>query len=369
MSNRGIYLHIPFCASKCAYCNFYSKVSDDTQYDKLVTALCNQINRYKVRFSVGADSLYLGGGTPTVLGGERLSKLITTTKPLLKEDAEITVECNPADNLEETFKMLKDVGVNRLSIGVQSGVLEELKILNRRHTPDDVVRTIETARKIGIDNISLDLMLGIPKQTLESVQESLDFLLSQKPNHISAYILKIEPNTPFGKAEYLPDLPNEDLVSEMYLFCSSYLRQHGFEHYEISNFANPGCRSRHNMKYWEGKEYLGLGPSAYSYFDNRRFHFESDLEKFLKSPNEIFDEIGGTKEEYIMLRLRLSDGLNFEEYRKKFNCDFPEAAIKRAKKLQSIGLVEVTNKKIAPTIKGYLLSNSIILEILGNDFN
>lgn len=368
MENKGIYLHIPFCSSKCAYCNFYSRVSNELEYNKYTNALCTELNRYKVRFSIRADTLYIGGGTPTVLGAERLSKIINTAKPMLTKSAEITVECNPTAITREDFVVLKKAGVNRLSIGVQSGIESELSVLNRKHTNKDVINTVNFAKSAGITNISVDIMLGIPNQTLSSLKKSLDFLISLNPTHISAYILKIEPNTPFGKAECLPNLPNEDSVAQMYLFTSDYFKKHNFEHYEISNFAKENYRSVHNMKYWQDKEYLGLGPSAYSFLNKKRFHFENSTEKFITSPKEIFDEPGGTKEEYVMLRLRLSDGLNFEQYKLKFNCDFPLSAIKRAEKLQSAGYLTVDNKKIALTEKGYLVSNSVILNILSNDF-
>lgn len=369
MEYKGLYLHIPFCASKCAYCNFYSKTATGSEYDNYVTALCNCISNYKVRFSDFADTLYIGGGTPSVLGTERLCKIIESAKPLLCENPEITVEFNPADDSKFTFIELKKAGVNRLSLGVQSAIEDELKILNRRHTNSDVVKTIASAKSAGITNISLDLMLGVPNQTIYSLQQSLDFLMSLHPTHISTYILKIEPDTPFGRAKSLPNLPNEDTVCEMYLFVCDYLKKNGFEHYEVSNFAKPKYRSKHNSKYWSGTEYLGLGPSAYSYLNGKRFHFESSIEKFIISPKEIFDENGGSKEEYIMLHLRTSDGILFEDFKKKFNTEFPITSISRAKSLEKYELLTVTDKKISLTDKGFLLSNSVILKILGEDFD
>ena len=368
MSKGGLYIHIPFCASRCNYCNFYSSVQNQKAYDEYTTALCDALLQNKVRFSVPFDTLYIGGGTPTVLGAENLEKIILSAKPYLTKNPEITVECNPADSLFKTFSTLCSVGVNRLSIGVQSANEKELKTLGRRHRNADVIRTVNDARSAGIDNISLDLMLGIPYQTLETLKESLDFLLGLNPTHISAYILKIEPDTPFGRAEKLPSLPDGDTVALMYEETAKILKENGFLHYEISNFAKPDFRSKHNIKYWQDADYWGVGPSAYSYIGGRRFYYENDIQKFIENPVEIFDENGGGRFEYVMLSLRTSDGVNLKEYETRFG-EFPKSAVKRAENLALHGIAEVTPEKISLTEKGFLVSNSAILKILGDDFD
>ena len=301
-----------------------------------------------------------------MLGGNRIAEITQSAKEHFKlKNAEITVEANPADNLSDDLKTMAEAGVNRLSLGVQSAVDDELKALSRRHCCKDVVRTVNNARIVGIDNISVDLMLGIPYQTMSSLKTSLDFILSLEPQHISCYILKIEPDTPFGKAD--TDslfLASEDTVADMYLYTSEYLRKNGFEHYEISNFAKPGYRSKHNMKYWQCKEYLGLGPAAHSFLNGKRFYFERDLYKYLSSPEITDDGDGGDSEEYIMLRMRTSDGLSFSEYENIFGKPVSDKILKTAAKLSKNGLVKLTDKGFSLTVNGYLLSNSCISELL-----
>ena len=246
--------------SKCAYCDFYSYSADEHTFDRYTDTLCEHLKLAGKQLNRPADTLYIGGGTPSLLGGERIARLVTTAKETFGlNKAEITVECNPKEHLAEDFRLMASSGVNRLSLGVQSAVENELKALSRRHTNEDVIRSVKDAKKAGIHNVSLDLMLGIPHQTLQSLKQSLDFLLFLEPAHISAYMLKIEPNTRFGQVDASTlDLPNDDKTAEMYLYASDYLKQNGLEHYEISNFARPNYRSRHNTKYWLCQEYLGL---------------------------------------------------------------------------------------------------------------
>lgn len=313
-----------------------------------------------------ADTLYFGGGTPSLLGGERIAKLINAAKSAFgQEIKEITVEINPADDLSADLEIMNKCGVNRISLGVQSGVEAELKALSRRHTVSDVVRTVNDIKQVGIHNFSLDLMLGIPHQTMESLKESLDFLLSLKSNHISAYMLKIEPDTPFGKADPKTlDLPDEDTVSDMYLFTSEYLKAYGFEHYEISNFAKPDCRSKHNTRYWLCEEYLGLGPAAYSYINGKRFSFPRDTEQYLTHPTVIFDGNGGDFEEFCMLRLRLSDGIDLNELSKRYGQEKTAELKARALKFENSGLLELDGNTVKLTTQGFLVSNAVIGELL-----
>ena len=301
-----------------------------------------------------------------MLGGERIAEIVKTAKAHFGDNfKEITVEVNPGDDLESDFKFMRTTGVNRLSIGVQSSVETELKLLSRRHSADDAKRTVETARNAGFDNISVDLMLGIPRQTADSLQESLKFILSLKPQHVSCYILKIEQDTVFGKTDPIAlDLPDEDTVADLYLQMCETLKNAGFEHYEISNFALPGYRSKHNMKYWNCEEYLGLGPSAHSFINGKRYYFERNLNKYLTKPEIIFDGNGGTEEEYLMLRLRLIDGVDYNEYTKKFGKSFPSEIIKRAHKFAKVGLVSINENGFHLTEKGFLVSNSVISDLI-----
>lgn len=362
----GLYLHVPFCNSKCAYCDFYSYRADVALYERYCNTLCRHIRIAGEHLNRNADTLYFGGGTPSLLGGERIAKLVGTAKESFGDSfTETTVECNPAEDLKTDFELMAKAGVNRISLGVQSGLDSELKALSRRHTAEDVVRTVTDIRSAGIHNISLDLMLGIPHQTKTSLKKSLDFLLSLEPTHISAYMLKIEPDTPFGKADISSlDLPDEDTVSDMYLFVSQYLSKNGFEHYEISNFAKQGYRSKHNTRYWLCDEYLGLGPSAYSYLNGKRFSFDRNCEQYLTCPEVISDGEGGDFNEYCMLRLRLSDGIDLNELSQKYGNEKVTKLLNKAKRFENSGLLKLCDRNIRLTVQGFLVSNAVIGELL-----
>ncbi len=364
----GFYIHVPFCRSKCAYCDFYSVRANEETYENYKAVLLSQLTEAKARLSVFADTLYFGGGTPSLLGGKRIAELVTAAKKNFGLDnAEITVEVNPAEHLYEDFVLMASSGVNRISVGMQSCLDNELKALSRRHSTEDVIRTVNDAKKAGITNISIDIMLGIPHQTIETLKQSLDFCIGLDVNHVSCYMLKIEPDTAFGKADAVSlKLPDEDAVADMYLFMSEYLRTNGFEHYEISNFAKPGCRAIHNLKYWEQKEYLGLGPAAHSFINGKRFYFDRSLENYMSCPTPIFDGDGGSCEEYVMLKLRLSDGIKFSDYESKFKTEFSQAAKSKAKQLEKMGFVEFSDNGFALTTKGFLVSNAVISEIIEN---
>ncbi len=367
-NSLGLYIHVPFCISKCAYCDFYSVPQNEETYETYKAVLLNQLTEAKARLSVYADTLYFGGGTPTLLGGKRISEVVTVAKENFGlKDAEITVEANPSEHLYEDFKQMATAGVNRISIGMQSCIDKELKALSRRHTAEDVKRTVSDAKKAGITNISVDVMLGIPHQTLDTLKQSLNFCLTLGVTHVSCYMLKIEPDTPFGKADINSlCLPDDDTVADMYLFMSDYLQSNGFEHYEISNFAKQGFRAKHNMKYWQQKEYLGLGPAAHSYVLGKRFYFERDLNKYLTNPKPIYDSIGGTSDEYVMLRLRLKDGIVFKEYEEKFGHTFSQKALDKIKQYEKVGLIKTFDGGFCLTKQGFLVSNIIISEILRN---
>lgn len=369
MTNKiGLYIHVPFCASKCAYCDFYSIAANEETYEAYKAVLLSQLTEAKARLSVFADTLYFGGGTPSLLGGKRIAEIVTVAKRTFGlHNTEITVEVNPAEQLYDDFVLMANSGVNRISVGMQSCLQNELEALSRRHTAQDVVRTVNDAKKAGITNISVDVMLGIPHQNVDTLKQSLDFCLNLGITHISCYMLKIEPDTAFGKADISTlDLPDEDTVADLYLFMSEYLQKQGFEHYEISNFAKKGFRAVHNLKYWEQKEYLGLGPAAHSFLNGKRFYFNRDLKSYLTSPTPIFDGEGGSREEYVMLKLRLCDGLDFGDYEAKFNIPFSQKAKDKVKALQKAGLVSLKSDGFVLTAQGFLVSNAIISEIIEN---
>lgn len=362
----GLYLHIPFCQRKCAYCDFYSAFAGKEALDNYTEGLISQIKNWGGRLCRPlVDTVYLGGGTPSLLG-ERIIPLIWAVKEAfcLAETKEITLEVNPAGDCESRLAAAKKAGVNRLSVGAQSGNNAMLSLLGRTHTSDDTLKTAKAARKLGFDNISLDLMIGLPDSDLNTLKADLDFVLSVKPDHISAYILKTEKNTLFYKKRDTLNLPDEDETAEQYLYMCNYLEEKGFSHYEISNFAKAGFEGKHNLKYWRCEEYLGIGPSAHSFLGGERFYYPPDSRAFLRGEPLVSDGKGGGEEEYIMLALRLKEGLCFEKYRERFGKDLPDAVKKAALPLKGARLLNINADRISLTDRGMLLSNSIITNLL-----
>lgn len=362
----GIYIHIPFCRSKCNYCAFYSVCADKNTTAAYCKSLIEQITKRGSNVFRPVSSVYFGGGTPSILSAEQLVSVLSAVKQSfsVSEDAEITIEVNPADDLEALLPTLYKNGFNRLSVGIQSGNNDELRLLGRRHNKDRAREAIKIARKSGFKNISADLMLGLPESTTESLKDSLDFILSLNTEHISAYILKLEKGTPMYQMSDNLKMPDDDMVAEQYLFMSDYLKQNGFYHYEISNFAKQGYESRHNSAYWKCQEYLGFGPSAHSFFEGNRYYFGDSVEDFINNPYTTPDGKGGNEEEYIMLGLRLSNGISNTEFKQKFGKELPQGIFNKAQKMAKNGLLETNGDKIALTVHGMLVSNTIITELL-----
>ncbi len=365
MKNIGLYLHIPFCDGKCAYCDFFSKCGSQNDFDTYTENLCNAIENYSKTYNRKVDTIYFGGGTPSLLGSDRLCSILQTTTNFFDVDknAEITLECNPTSRGQLDFAKLKEAGFNRLSIGLQSANDDELIVLSRKHTAKQAKYTVDMARKGGFANISLDLMLCIPKQTKESLQRTIDFCRECDVEHISAYILKIEENTPFYKLKDSLPLFFDDEQADIYEFAVNQLSTCGYRQYEISNFAKKGFESRHNLKYWHDEEYIGLGPSAHSFIDGKRFYFKKNIESFYNNETD-FESSGGYEDEYIMLALRLAEGLIFKKFEDKFGHKVPNIIISRANILQDAGLVTINEKSLSLTVKGFLVSNSIISHLL-----
>ena len=339
MNKAGLYIHIPFCKNKCPYCDFYSTKYCEADARKYCSRLINQMQQFEGSF----DTVYFGGGTPSIIPEELIGEIISTAKKYfdIDENSEITIECNPSNDLSESFKKYASYGINRVSLGMQSAVDKERFALGRSAGKAQVAKAVADAKNSGIENISLDLMLGTPKQTLLSLDETFDFIDRMKVKHISAYMLKIEEGTPFAKMQNHLDLPDEETVSEMYLKTISALKQLGFEQYEISNFAVSGYESRHNLKYWQLDDYLGIGASAHSLWKKKRFYMDKDF-------NLIPDGEGGSKEEQIMLGLRLNKGINKKLITKSYQ------------QLIDMGYLTELGENIALTPKGMLVSNTII---------
>lgn len=339
----GLYIHIPFCFSKCPYCDFYSTKYTPTAADTFAEKLGGQMQDYTGSF----NTVYFGGGTPSILEPRVLTGILQAVRDHFAIDpaAEITVECNPSKDLTGDMEQYAAAGINRVSIGMQSAVDRERFALGRRAGSGEVARTVAAAKAAGITNISLDVMLGTPKQTPDSLEETFAFIERMQVTHISAYLLKIEPGTPFDRLQAKLALPEEDTVCQMYLQTVERLGQLGFAQYEISNFARPGYESRHNLKYWLLEPYLGLGPSAHSLWNGRRFYFDRDWIWQDEGP-------GGDREEQILLGLRLNRGIPADWLTRD-----PAPYI-------AGGFMRRANGRISLTPRGMLVSNTILAELL-----
>lgn len=356
---KGIYIHIPFCQSKCPYCDFYSMRSDEDTMERYTNALIREIE--KCEDNIEADTVYFGGGTPSVLGADRLCRVLEAVKSKFKlVSPEITVECNPASTSLEFYQKLSDCGVNRISLGMQSAVDRERQILGRISDRKVIRENVENIKKSRIGNISVDLMIGVPFQDAESLLASIMFITQLDVQHVSAYMLKIEEGTFFHKRQKLLPFPSEDDTSDMYLFLCDYMEKLGFKQYEISNFAKFGYKSRHNLKYWHDEEYISFGPSAHSFCDGKRYYYERDLEKYITAPEKIFDGDGGDKKEYAMLALRLTEGLKAGAYEEKFGEKISAQFETLAEEYRKYGLMKKVANTYSMTPQGFLISNTII---------
>ncbi len=366
----GIYIHIPFCLQKCNYCDFCSFPNTDSQrIEQYVNELCRRIQEYtnKTKEYI-VDTVYFGGGTPTLLSIAQLEKLLFYIKKsfTVSPTAEITAECNPATVDKKYLTALRTLGVNRLSIGLQSIHENELKALGRLHSFKDFQATFCQARESGFHNISVDLMYGIPHQSTESFKESLAALCRLHPEHISAYGLKIEKGTPFYKMRDSLPLPTENEECQMYLDMTTLLSQYGYEKYEISNFSLPNKMSRHNLRYWQGLEYLGFGVGAHSYFQEERFGNSRNFNAFLQGSNiECEREQLSPNDrlwEYVILSLRLKSGIDLEEFKSKTGLEFFDYFKKTPLYIKE-GLMAKNNGRIFFTDRGFLVSNTVLSEM------
>ena len=360
----GIYIHIPFCDGKCPYCDFYSHTADDSIKDAYLEALLRDIqglDRSRIY-----DTIYFGGGTPSVFGGERIGAILDSLNAnyIITPDAEITVECNPQRDNSEFFRIVNDTGVNRISLGLQSAVDSERRILGRRATVDDALQNINSARKSGIENISVDIMLGIPNQTIDSLDRSLDFILNSDIPHASCYMLQIEEGTFFYNHRDRYVFPDDEAVSELYLHMCDRLENAGLWQYEISNFAKNGFESRHNNRYWNLSDYYGIGASAHSFIGGQRYFYPASTTDFISGIEQVNDGKGGDAQEYIMLQLRLRQGIIFEDFYSRYNRELSRSFHKLASRYASENFGEYDDKHFALNSRGFLVSNTIISELI-----
>ncbi len=371
--NLGIYVHIPFCIQKCKYCDFCSfSKKDDSIKRKYADTLVKNIEAYSAYFADRCvDSIFFGGGTPTCLKTDDLCRILKciNSQYNVSNDAEITIECNPATADRKDFSALKKSGFNRLSLGLQSVHDNELSALGRIHSFEQFKQTFFDARLAGIENINVDLMYGIPFQTKNSFEETLKTLIEISPEHISAYALKIEPGTYFFENIKSLSLPDEDEEYEMYKLADQMLSAAGYEHYEISNYAKNAKRSRHNVKYWSLDDYIGFGVAAHSLINGARYSVGNSINDYISSPISYYDVEEQLKEndiieEYIMMRLRLKDGFSTEEFRKRFSSAIEEKYIERMKPFIKSGHIIVSNGSYSLSTDGMYVSNYILSEIL-----
>ena len=372
----GIYVHIPFCKSKCQYCDFYSLAcKDDNLMDSYLDAVCSHIREAgALAPSYKVDSIYFGGGTPSYFGGDAIAIIMTAIRRNfdVTGDAEITFEAHPDSVTDKLLRRMRAEGFNRVSLGVQDDHDDMLKKLGRPHTYAQAVTAFQKIRQAGFRNVSLDLMYGLPGQTVQQWQETLSNVLRMNPEHCSCYGLKIEEGTPFYEMKDMLNLPSDDTQADMYLAAVEILRDRGFRQYEISNFARKGLYSRHNYKYWTGGEYLGFGPSASSDFAGKRFTLVSDLQAYIngiRTGGDIMADIQiipprERAGEYLMLRLRTNAGIAAQEYENAYMLPFaPLETVLR--KYEAYGnAMQNADGRWSLTPKGYLISNDIISDLL-----
>lgn len=367
---RKLYIHIPFCARKCNYCDFNSYGNMLFLQDDYTDALIREVMSLE---KCDIDTIYFGGGTPSFIKAENISKIMNTLKSHFNvyKNAEITLEANPATLSEQKLLSYKNSGINRISLGVQSFVDEELKILGRLHSAEDIKETFDLIRKCGFNNVSLDLMFGVPHQTIESFEKSINEALSLNPEHISCYGLKVEEGTPFytdfenGKYTYTDD----DAFLDMYDHLRNKLTNNGYNHYEISNFAKVGYRSRHNTAYWKCEEYYGVGAGASSYVNSVRYTNVYDIHKYIedftrKTEHEVLSQ-NDKMSEFVILGLRLlQDGIDAVEFEKRFGINIYDVFGDALNKHIENGFIEKRGNSLILAEKAYYVSNAVMVDFI-----
>ncbi len=368
----GLYLHIPFCRSRCAYCDFYS-VTDTGLIPRYLDALLKELEAYRDEFT-SFDTVYLGGGTPSLLSIAQIGALMDTIRQVftIVPDAETTIEVNPADWDREALGEVHGLGINRLSIGIQSLDDQELLLLGRRHDRKQALRTLEDALHAGFTNIGIDLIYGLPGQTLQGWFASLRQALTFSPAHLSCYELEIKDGTPLGrrykKGEF--SRPPEETQRDFFMRTSEFLEESGYIHYEVSNFAmDMDHASRHNQKYWDHTPYLGVGPSAHSFRDRRRWWNHGALDRYLldlegdrlpiDDAETLDDEQLGM--EALFLGLRTKQGIDLERYRRQYGFDLMEDKALLLKELCASGLIEIFDGRLRPTRAGMAVADSLAM--------
>ena len=376
MKKLGLYFHIPFCNTKCLYCDFDSHTSTYEQKKSYINSLIKEIYLAKEKYNLDnyiIDTIFIGGGTPTALDNDLLEKLLFEIDGnfSFSDDLEYSIEINPNSISKEKIKTLQKSRINRISIGLQSANEEELKALGRSHSYQDFEKTYSMLQEHGFENINIDLMMGIPNQSLESYKNTIKKVLKLNPSHISSYMLIIEDGTPFANM-YEKGLitVDDDFTLVLYDYCIDTLEANGYHQYEISNFAKKGKKCRHNIRYWKVDEYLGFGQSAASYINKARFSNNNiDYEKSINNgilpiTHYCIQTTKDLYEEWIFLKLRMNEGIIIDELDEKFKMNFRQQYAKVLKELKNRKLINDYTKSLSLTREGFKVSNSIFLEFI-----
>ncbi len=371
----GLYIHMPFCKAKCYYCDFISYANKEKLIKEYVEALIKEMKHINLsKYSI--QTVYIGGGTPSLIDNESISKIMDNVRLFVADNAEITIEINPGTANKEKLKKYKEIGINRLSIGLQSADNELLSEIGRIHKYEDFLNVYNEARNIGFRNINVDLMLGLPNQDLKKLEESVKEVITLSPEHISIYSLILEENTKLYDMVMNEELklPDEAIERKMYWNVKKMLENEGYIHYEISNFAKEGYKSRHNSDCWEQKEYIGIGVSSHSYLNNKRYSNSESVEEYIKNINNndfdknitIHEE--QTKEdkqkEYMILGLRKINGVNITKFKNKFGENPIFLYRQELNKLVQEELIEIYDNNIKLTDKGLDLANVVWEEFI-----
>ena len=366
-----IYIHIPFCRRKCGYCSFYSQIISKKKKNDFIIFLLEEIKLRKKHFNIQPKTVYFGGGTPSLLSAEELEKILSKFE--FSDKCEITLEANPTNINEEYSGELAGTSINRISLGVQSFIDDELKLLGRLHDSKQVYRAYELLRNSGFENISFDLIFGLPNQTIADVVFSLERMIELAPEHISTYCLSLRKDVPLYKK--ITQIPDDETVSEFYSLIREKLISAGYEQYEISNFSKSGFESKHNLCYWSDKHYLGFGPSAARYLNTKegifRYINSTDTDEYFQQikTSEVFKNFESLtnadhEKEFIFLSLRKTGGMNLKEFQKKFQTDFLEKYEKVIDKYLRNKYLEITGDFIKLAPKAYFVSNEIFAEFV-----
>ena len=378
MEELGIYIHIPFCKQKCFYCDFCSFANKNEMQEKYVEAVINEIKNITHKEKYTVTTIYFGGGTPSILNPEYIKNILQEIESSFEilDDAEITIEINPGTVNEEKLKKYKEYGINRLSIGLQSANDKILKKIGRIHDYKQFEETFFYARKCGFKNINIDLMIGLPTQAVEDVKQTLEKIIQKNPEHISVYSLIIEEGTIIEKMinENKLQLPDEETERIMYWTVVNELKENGYNQYEISNFSKKTYESKHNTNCWKQKQYIGLGTSAHSYLNKKRYSNTNNIEEYIKNiqENNISKNITiheeqteeSTMNEYMLLGLRMIQGININEFKQKFKTDPTIKYKKILEKLQKENLIQITKTSIKLTKQGIDFGNIVWEEFI-----